>query len=406
MKFRKSFWQEKLIYALLWMILFIVPAIVIQYYHADDGDYPWGELFELWRQFAVFLVAFLLHNFVLAPLFVYRRRLLLYFSSIAVLLLCFIAVQCANRPEVDHGRDFKTLTERHGHPSEQSAHQGHWHRPLPPDCHEKHPSDRPVPPDARGPHHGHGGGGKMPPPIVGQHDIVATIMLVLMLGMNLGVKLYFRQREDEQRMATLERQHLEQQLDFLRYQINPHFLMNTLNNIHALVDIEPEQAKETIVGLSKILRFVLYEGSKQMVPLDRELAFLANYIELMAIRVSDQVDLLVELPTVTSDAHVPPLIFITFVENAFKHGVSYQQHSFIDIHASVDDERVHFVCRNSKVPPTSASRQGGGVGLRNARKRLDLIYGTNYQLDISEDEHTYNVKMNIPLYLTKKESKI
>jgi LytS/YehU family sensor histidine kinase len=216
-----------------------------------------------------------------------------------------------------------------------------------------------------------------------------------MWGMNLGVKLYFRQRDDERRMADLERKNLEQQLEFLRYQINPHFLMNTLNNIHALVDIEPEQAKDTIVGLSKILRFVLYEGAKQTVPLDRELGFLGNYIELMGMRVAGQVDVTVELPAHTPEAQVPPLLFITFVENAFKHGVSYQQHSFIDIHAVVADGYLVFRCCNSKVP--KASGKPGGVGLQNARRRLDLIYGTRYQLDISEDDSTYGVTLQIPL---------
>ncbi|MBR1484258.1 MAG: histidine kinase [Prevotella sp.] len=395
MKIRNDNWQEGIIYLLLWMILFIVPAVVIQYHHsADGGSYPWAELFALWRQFAVFFVAFLIHNFVLAPLIVYRRRHLLYFSSIALLLACFVAVQCVNRPEIVHHK-------------ERPAMMGGGHHPHPPMHDDRFPgddfADGQRPPEPRhddGPDDGHRPDGPGRPLFVGQHDFVATIMLVLMLGMNLGVKLYFRQRKDEKRMADLERQNLEQQLDFLRYQINPHFLMNTLNNIHALVDIEPEQAKETIVGLSKILRFVLYDGAKQMVPLDRELAFLTNYIELMGLRVAEQVDLTVQLPTQASDVLVPPLLFITFVENAFKHGVSYQQHSFIDIQASVADGQVCFTCRNSKVPPTSASRQGGGVGLQNARKRLDLIYGDRYTLRIDEDAETYCVTLDIPVQTT------
>ena len=420
MKIRSNSWQEGIIYLLLWMILFIVPAVVIQYHHSADGDsYPWAELFALWRQLAVFLGAFLIHNFVLAPLIVYRRRHLLYFASIALLLACFVAIQCAYRPEIVHKERSAMMSGDHlrppmhddgfpagdfadAHRPDMSPHDeadADAHRPdMPP--HDEADADVQRPPkplhDDRYRPDDH-----EPPLLVGQHDFVAAIMLVLMLGMNLGVKLYFRQRRNEKRMADLERQNLEQQLDFLRYQINPHFLMNTLNNIHALVDIEPEQAKETIVGLSKILRFVLYDGAKQMVPLDRELAFLSNYIELMGLRVAEQVDLTVMLPEQTSDIQVPPLLFITFVENAFKHGVSYQQRSFIDIHASVTDGHVSFTCRNSKVPPTSASKQGGGVGLQNARKRLDLIYGDRYTLCIDEDAETYCVTLHIPAQTTQ-----
>ena len=403
MKIRKSIRQETTIYVLIWLIVLALPALLIQYYHSDSADnYPWHELWQFWRQMLLFLAAFLLHNFLLAPLIVYQRRHLLYFSLIAVLMASFVTVQCISRPDMGHimSPDGRTHHQRPPMPNDD-ADSATWpcggHFDEEPGQHA--PQDRhhfPGPPDRRF--------DDRPPIFFGQHDVIATIMLVLMLGMNLGVKLFFRRREDEQHMAKLERTNLEQQLAFLRYQINPHFLMNTLNNIHALVDIDPEQAKETIVGLSKILRFVLYDGTKQLVPLDRETSHLANYIELMGMRVADQVDLIVDLPTQTNDAQVPPLLFITFVENAFKHGVSYQQHSFIDVHMAVTADQVQFVCRNSKVPPTSASNHSGGVGLKNARQRLDLIYGDSYHLDIEQDATAYTVTLHIPLTPPSKES--
>ena len=178
--------------------------------------------------------------------------------------------------------------------------------------------------------------------------------------------------------------------------------MNTLNNIHALVDIDPEQAKDSIVQLSKIMRFVLYEGSKQMVPLRQEILFLQNYIELMRKRVADQVDIRVSLPDMLPDREVPPLMLITFVENAFKHGVSYQQPSFINIRISIDGSTdspqpasLHFVCRNSKIP--QAEDRHGGVGLQNAKRRLDLLYADRYDLHIDDAADTYTVTLQIPL---------
>ncbi len=230
---------------------------------------------------------------------------------------------------------------------------------------------------------------------MGEHDIVATIILVLMLGMNLGVKLYFKNRDDQLQMAALEKQNLEQQLEYLRYQINPHFFMNTLNNIHALVDIDPEQAKSTIRELSKMMRFVLYEGNKKTVPLSSELSFLRNYITLMGLRYTDKVDITLQLPETIESGEVPPLLFVTFVENAFKHGISYQQQSFIEIQGFINNGKFAFHCRNSK--RVESGEKTGGVGLRNVRQRLDLIYGSRYSLNISDGTTDYNVELTIPI---------
>ena len=156
--------------------------------------------------------------------------------------------------------------------------------------------------------------GPKPPAFMGEHDIVALIILLLMLGMNLGVKYYFKSRHDAKQLMVLEKENLEQQLEYLKYQINPHFFMNTLNNIHALVDIDPEQAKDTILELSKMMRFALYEGDKKGVPLSREFEFIRHYVTLMRMRYTDKVEVKVDLPTETPDYELPPLMLITFIE--------------------------------------------------------------------------------------------
>jgi len=368
--------KELLLYAVIWGILLVAP-ILSTYLHAlnnpSDTTFPWDELTEVWLQYLFFFVAFAIHNFLLAPLIVYKRRRALYLSCSAALLIVFAIVQCANRPAVG--------PKDHRPPVEQF--DGHGFRPEPP--------ERPMHDiEADSPRHEH-----HPPVFIGQHDIVAVIIFLLMIGLNLGVKYYFRHRRDTERLADLKRQNLEQQLEYLKYQINPHFLMNTLNNIHALVDIDPEQAKETIVELSKIMRFVLYEGSKQKVPLRQELVFLDNYIQLMRMRVTDQVDVSVDIPQAIPDREIPPLMLITFVENAFKHGVSYQQHSFIDISISIEGNHLHFCCQNSKVP--QGEDHHGGVGLQNVRRRLQLIYGNNYRLGIRNEADTYIVNLELPL---------
>jgi LytS/YehU family sensor histidine kinase len=138
-----------------------------------------------------------------------------------------------------------------------------------------------------------------------EHDLIATIMLFMMLGLNLGVKLFFRQRDNQRRLVQLEKENLTQQLEYLKYQINPHFLMNTLNNIHALVDIDQEKAKKSIVELSKIMRYVLYDGARETVQLRRETEFVENYIHLMRLRYSSRVDISVDIPRELPDSQVP-----------------------------------------------------------------------------------------------------
>jgi sensor histidine kinase YesM len=178
--------------------------------------------------------------------------------------------------------------------------------------------------------------------------------------------------------------------------------MNTLNNIHALVDIDGERAKDTIVELSKLMRYALYEGARQRVPLGRDVEFLQSYVKLMRLRFTDKVDIVVDIPSELPEREIPPMIFITFVENAFKHGISYRQESFIHVRLDVQPSRLVFVCQNSKVrreavKPGQQLAREGGVGLTNVQRRLQLLYGDQYRLDIDDQAETYNITLEIPL---------
>lgn len=196
----------------------------------------------------------------------------------------------------------------------------------------------------------------------------------------------------------LEYERIQQQLAFLNYQINPHFLMNTLNNIHALIAIDPERAQDAVVELSRLLRYVLYEGDHQFVPLQREIDFLGHYIRLMRIRFTADVDLHFDVQVDEPQAGVPPLVLATFIENAFKHGVSYVEPSFVDISIRTRDGRLFLVCRNSKhAIGNSLAVASGGVGLRNARQRLNLLFPDSHRLHITETAATYSVELELPL---------
>jgi hypothetical protein len=354
----------------------------------DNLSFQWGEVFFIWGKFIIFLLLFLFHNFLLAPLLIHQHKRALYISAIAIVITGFVFVQMKTHP-----RPFPDRERRE------------FFRGPRPDHEPPH-----MPPEFKG--------GKPAPPFMRKnglgdslHDIIATVVLLLMFGANLGAKLYFRTRNDQRKLQELEKQNLEQQLEYLKYQINPHFFMNTLNNIHALVDIDPAKAQDTILELSKMMRFVLYEGDKSGVPLNRELEFIRTYITLMQLRYTDKVKINLELPTQVPDKTMPPLMLVSFIENAFKHGVSYQHESFIDIKVELIEPlpqvtHLHFTCRNSKAerPNEERLRVGdgtsgmkGGVGLVNVKKRLDLLYDKNYTLSIKDDTDTYFVELILPL---------
>jgi len=218
---------------------------------------------------------------------------------------------------------------------------------------------------------------------------------VLMLGVNLGVKYYLKSQRGERRMQELKAENLERQLEALRYQINPHFFMNTLNNIHALVDVDPEQAKISIEEFSKLMRFILYEGDRPTIPLSKELEFLRNYVSLMKIRYSDSVRIDLSLPDRTDGAEIPPLVLASFVENAFKHGISYEKPSFVRVSVSLEDGRIAFKCVNSR--QSAEQVRNHGVGLSNIRGRLDILYGSRYTLYMDENEEVYEILLLLPM---------
>lgn len=218
-----------------------------------------------------------------------------------------------------------------------------------------------------------------------------------MTGLNMGIKLLYRSLRDEQQMEELKRQNLQAEMDYLRYQINPHFFMNTLNNIHALIDIDTEYAKSAVIELSKMMRYVLYESGSETISLKKDIQFIENYIELMRIRYDSSIDICLDYPaTIPNKVAIPPLLLIVFVENAFKHGVSYNHTSFIHIRIGYRDDAVTAVISNSR---HEKSRPGTtGIGLENVKKRLALIYQDNYTLSIDDsDPAVYTVKLIIPI---------
>ena len=209
------------------------------------------------------------------------------------------------------------------------------------------------------------------------------------------MKLFFKSDEDQQKLRDLQEKNLEHQLAYLKYQINPHFFMNTLNNIHALVDIDPEKAKWAIIVMSKMMRYVLYEGNHTFIPLQKESDFIHSYISLMRMRYTEKVNINLDVPEHFSVGEIPPLLLICFVGNAFKHGISYQHESTIEISLAVDDDKIKFRCINSKLSESEAEK--GGMGLESVHQRLNLIYPNQHTLVVKDREDAFSVWLELPL---------
>lgn len=414
--------SEMILYVALWSILFIVPVVLVLLGNLLDYSFTntmfkamdWQGVFNTWQLMSIFCAAFFLHDFLLAPLLVYRSKRILYAAGAVCLLVAFLFCQAALGPREPRPKDdepekaVREMPGRRGADDEMARPKDDG-RPMPPSepgmtAHMPPvPSEgvaerRPKPPKRPFRHRRW----HEPPRALGGQDSVALIIMTLLMALNVGSKHFFKSLDDRRRMRSLEKENLQNQLAYLKYQVSPHFFMNTLNNIHALVDIDPEQAKYTIEVLSKLMRYVLYEGSQAMAPLQRELDFVCHYIDLMRIRYTNRVSISVSFPETVPDVQVPSLLYATFIENAFKHGVSYQTDSFIDVSAQVDEasRMIVFQCVNSVKP--SAEDRHGGVGLKNAVKRLQLIYGSGYDLRINAEVGQYRLVLRLPMDINGK----
>lgn len=370
----KTTWRETLVYLAFWVIVFLAPIISLHMRMQSNRSMPfdWDEVGHAWEVLAIAMGMYFVHNHFIAPLIIYQRRKVLYFAASTFLLFFYLLVMYLARPaEVP-----KHFRSPHGGPRKEYC--------VKAGC-PKHP----VYPRHEEPEF------MQPLPIMGPGELMAAICVVLLMGMNLGVKYYFKEEQDAEERQELDKKNLEQRLQYLRYQVNPHFFMNTLNNIHALVDIDPEKAKTTIVELSKMMRYILYEGSNRLIPVQREMQFLNNYVLLMRLRYPDKVAITFDAPSAVPDLLLPPLLLIIFVENAFKHGISYCNDSFINISFRIEGGRLVFKCRNSKNMNRNCEK--GGLGLVNVRKRLDLLFAQNYRLDITDGADVYEVTLSLPL---------
>jgi len=345
----------------VWILLLAVPVLF--------GNFPqgieWGHIFRMWSEYFIIFIVFLINRFLLLPMLFYKGRKAVYFLTLITLVSIlatsfYFAYSMNNPPRIGPTQSERNIERLHS---------------MPPPGH--------LPPQ-RG-------------PVVPAYANL-IILSILIIGFDTGLNISIKWVQSEQNRMQLEKENTENKLAFLQNQISPHFFMNTLNNIHALVDINSFEAKESIIKLSRLMGFLLYESKIGKVPLQKELQFVRSYVELMGIRFSSQVKITLDIPDRVPTCHISPMLFVSFIENAFKHGVSYEKPSYVEIKFTFKKEWLEFEVINSKHNGNGRSSSiNSGIGLENSRKRLDLLFGKSYELNIDNSENTYKVYLSIPL---------
>ncbi len=344
---------ENWVYAGVWILAVGLYVLDVMSTRAQLSKplFDFTTFLHMARKLLPFLALFLVSNCVLIPRFLLRNRLPVYFLAVSAALALMWVYQYF---------DFVQMAEKFPRPPHR-----HHTRPL------------------------------IPMPMF--LDFTYSLLVV---GGNMAVALMFQRFDDTLERESLMKANAEARLEYLKAQINPHFYMNMLNNIHGMIDIDPERAQAMVIDMSRLMRYMLYDSSKPLISLADEVAFLQNYLRLMRIRFPEnRVSITSDFPpeSETLRIAVPPLLSLVFVENAFKHGVSYRESSFVGISVELTASSVRFTCVNSNHSRAASEHAAHeGIGLRNAEQRLSILYGDRASLEINPTETTYTVNLTIP----------
>jgi hypothetical protein len=337
--------SEKVIYLIFWILVFTFPVLL----STGGNKIDWFRVLqELIRIFPFFLI-FLLNNYLLF-IFFQKKKYLKYFLS-AVFAVIIFSLGGSFNPLIN---DMLRLTG---------------------------PPEPPV---------------RMDILRVLNNLFYNSVISILVIGFNNAIKITFDWLEDRRNYEQLQKENFKNQLSLLQHQISPHFFMNTLNNIHALIDYDQEIAKKSVVKLSHLMRVLLYENENYT--LQKEIDFLKDYIELMKIRVNQNVEIIFEHPEKIPSVSFPPLLFVSFVENSFKHGLLAVGKSFIHIYFAFENHFLHVKIINSKTAVKENKPISTNIGITNSRKRLDLVYNNNYEFDVIETDTTFEVNIKVPIH--------
>jgi len=318
-----------------------------------------------WLFCLTYLAIFYLHTYLLIPKLYLQKKYLFYFTAVLAL---FIVIFFA--------RPFELLL----------LHQL--------------PNAAPPPPDMLSPENGHFNDAQQGPPPGGPGpgprsmgiDIVSIFLYIMTIALGMAIQVTRQWRTSQQRVAKAEAAQAQAELSFLKAQINPHFLFNTLNNIYSLAITKNEKTADSIMKLSNIMRYVTDDVSQHFVPLQHEVDCINDFIELQRLRLSKKVTVDFSVKGKLENKTIVPLLLMTFVENVFKYGISNHENTTITIQLIADERSITFYCHNKIFNP-AGNPQRTGIGIANTIKRLEHLYPNKHLLNITNENGFFSVEL-------------
>jgi hypothetical protein len=381
---------EYVIYIFLWLLFLIIPLITNNYNSK-------GDLLKIcydWLRMLPFVLVFIINSIWLLPGFLFKGHTNLYIITL-VMTAIVVSTTFQVLSPVLYKNDPKLLEQR-------ILQDPQWGREeMRPGAPPSLSGNVPVSPELF--NSGSDGGGtknrRMPIPGQPLFQFINTLFISLLIaGFNTAIAVTNRWFTEEQARKEIEKEHMQSELAFLQNQVSPHFFMNTLNNIHSLIEDDQKLAQNAVIKLSEMMRYLLYESGRGTTTLTKEIEFLRSYIKLMQLRVDDSVKVSFDLPDNFVNVSLPPLLFISFIENAFKHGVSYREPSSLTFKMIQNPGSLEFIAVNtvSSYHNSDSMVHHVGIGLENIKKRLTLLYSDKYQLNIENSDKEFKVKLIIP----------
>lgn len=344
---------------IIWAIILIVPMYIM----SREGTFDSKPYFFYVIKIAVFSIIFYANFLYLIDRFLFNKRFVSYILINIILIAILLVAQSFLSDLMMCMPPERVIPERTGRP--------------------------PKPHD---------------PPMI-MKFIFDYLMLFFVIGLSVAIKTTTRWYRDSIHLEKAKSVQLEADLRNLKSQLNPHFLFNTLNNIYSLIAIDQNRAQEAIHRLSKLLRYVMYDNNVKFVPMDKELEFTKNYIDLMKLRLSPNVKINILIEDKGSTDMIASLMFMTLIENAFKHGTNNVEDSFIDISILVDPGKgVLCTVENSLFEKDNNLEERTGIGLTNLSRRLNLLYPDKYEFITEKRTNSFFTLLRIDFRKQKEES--
>ena len=396
-----------LVHLLAWSLLFLLPLPL----YPSRTNFP--EFLERELIDKLMLVAlFYLHYYLLIPLLFERKRYGKFFLAVvgSFLLYFFVLIQtrplnifiargpvrmglsieagqsAADSSQVVNNRFRRTVPERQIADYKLATRKNDISKDsiqyiLPPDMMENQRQIAGIP---------------LPMLAIALNRTSSSFMLILLLAGFIRLSFSFIRSQNEKKV--LENAQLNAEVELLRSQINPHFLFNTLNSIYSQAHAKSENTEHSILKLSEILRYALYDSGAREVPLENDIHYIRNYIELQRLRLSNRVSIDFQVNGLEPGQQIAPMLLISFIENAFKHGISYTQPSSISIRLDLSHSDLHLTVKNPIVEnDNTENKESGGLGIRNVTRRLQLLYPGKHQLEIARESRHYIVQLYLNL---------